>query len=366
VIKPHIGILGGGQLARMLALSAHPLGLRTKILTPNASDPAAQVVGSTLLGSLSDQADLRKFMGDLTALTFESEFVDIEKVAATLPKSVYVFPSLKSIEQIQDRLTQKRLLDRFKVPTSPWVPVETKKDLVSAYEKFENGFVLKQRRFGYDGYGTFVIKGEPNPLILQRSSYGFIAEKFVDFKRELAISLARSRKGEILTLPLVESVQVNSRCFSVCGPIRHKGLKGVLNGVTRMMNDLDYVGILAVEMFDTPSGLLVNELAPRVHNSAHYSQDALTCSQFEYHLRAGLDLPLPKVELKDGGFAMVNLLGDGKRQPKLSYAAGKGQLHWYGKTENRPGRKLGHINVLDQTPKKALEKALKWRKDFQL
>ncbi len=350
----------------MLALSAHPLGLNTSILTANASDPAAQVVGQTMLGSLSDEADLRKFLGgDLTSLTFESEFVDIEKVSACLPKSVYVFPSLKTIEQIQDRLTQKRLLDRFKIPTSPWVSVEHKKDLTTAYEKFSSGFVLKQRRFGYDGYGTFVIKGEPNPLILQRSNHGFIAEAFVDFKRELAISLVRTRKGEILTLPLVESVQENSRCFSVHGPVRHKNLKAVVAGVTKMMNALDYVGILAVEMFDTPNGLLVNELAPRVHNSAHYSQDGLACSQFEYHLRAGLDLPIPKVELKAPGFAMVNLLGEGKRQPRLSYA-NNGHLHWYGKTENRPGRKLGHINVLASSARKALEKALKWRKDFQL
>jgi 5-(carboxyamino)imidazole ribonucleotide synthase len=364
-MKPHIGILGGGQLARMLALSAHPLGLNVSVLTPLASDPAAQVAGNTLLGSLSDQTDLRKFMGDLTALTFESEFVDIDKVAECLPKSVYVFPALKTIAQIQDRLTQKRLLDRFQVPTSPWLAVENKKELEAAREKFAQGFVLKQRRFGYDGYGTFVIKGEPNPLILQRSPHGFIAEKFVDFKRELAISLVRTRDGQILTLPLVESVQVNSRCFSVKGPIRHPKIKSVLKPIEKMMNELDYVGILAVEMFDTPKGLLVNELAPRVHNSAHYSQDALTCSQFEYHLRAGLGLPLPKVELKAPGFAMINLLGDGKRQPKLSYA-NKGRLHWYGKHENRPGRKMGHINVLAKTAAKALELALSWRKDFHL
>lgn len=363
--KPHIGILGGGQLARMLALSAHPLGLNVSVLTAGPSDPAAQVVGQTSLGSSSDPADLRKFMEGLTALTFESEFVDIEKVAATLPKSVYVFPSLKSIAAIQDRLSQKRLLDRYQIPTAPWIAVNTKKELENAHDRFDRGFVLKQRRFGYDGYGTFIIRGTPNPLLLQRSPHGFIAEELISFKRELAISLVRTRKGEILTLPLVESVQENSRCFSVKGPLKHPKIKTVLKGVERMMKELDYVGILAVEMFDDGKGLLVNELAPRVHNSAHYSQDALTCSQFEYHLRAGLDLELPKVELKAPGFAMINLLGEGKRQPKLSYS-NKGRLHWYGKNENRPGRKLGHINVLEKTAAKALEKALKWRKDFLL
>ncbi len=132
-----------------------------------------------------------------------------------------------------------------------------------------------------------------------------------------------------------------------------------------MMQKIDYVGILAVELFETKKGLIVNELAPRVHNSAHYSQDALLTSQFEYHLRAGLGLTLPKVELLRRGFAMVNLLGEGNGIPKLSRAP-LGKLHWYGKNENRPGRKLGHINVIDSSAKAALKKALKWRKDFRL
>jgi len=353
-------------LARMLALDAFPLGLNVSVLTPHSMDPAAQVVGQTLLGSLSDERDLRKFMGQLNALTFESEFVDIPKLSRCLPSSVYVFPNLEAIEVIQDRLTQKRLLDRFKIPTSPWLQVENKNDLQAAVSKYAKGFVLKQRRFGYDGYGTFVVKnGQYEPMILQKSSHGFIAEQFVRFTRELAVSFVRGRKGDFAALPLVESVQKDSRCFSVMGPVTHSGLKRLGKAVQNMMNELDYVGILAVELFDTPKGLLVNELAPRVHNSAHYSQDALTCSQFEFHLRAGLDLPLPKVELNKRGFAMVNLLGEGKGEPILSYRT-EGKLHWYGKTENRPGRKIGHINVTDASPQKALKRALQWRKEFQL
>jgi 5-(carboxyamino)imidazole ribonucleotide synthase len=366
VAKTDLGILGGGQLARMLALDAFPLGLSVSVLTPQATDPAAQVVGQHRLGALSDENDLRKFLGDLEALTFESEFVDIKKLSRCLPKSVYVFPNLGAIEVIQDRLTQKRLLDRFGIPTSPWMPVETKLELSEAVAKYKTGFVLKQRRFGYDGYGTFVVKdGKHDPMVLQKTSHGFIAESFVNFKRELAVSFVRGKKGEFLQLPLVESVQVDSRCFSVSGPVAHKGLSALAAKIKAMMEKVNYVGILAVELFETPKGLLVNELAPRVHNSAHYSQDALTCSQFEYHLRAGLGLPLPKVELVKKGFAMVNLLGEGKNEAVLSREP-KGKLHWYGKNENRPGRKLGHINVTDTTPKKALSKALQWRKDFQL
>ncbi len=365
-MKSDLGILGGGQLARMLALDAFPLGISVSVLTKQAMDPAAQVVGQTKLGSLSDPKDLRKFLSEVEALTFESEFIDIPKLRQTLPRSLYVFPNLSAIEAIQDRLTQKRLLDRFDITTSPWMPVDTKVELTEAISKFKTGFVLKQRRFGYDGYGTFVFKnGKHDAMVLQKTTHGFIAEEFIDFKRELAVSFVRAKDGKFLSLPLVESVQTDSRCFSVAGPVEHKGLKSLTKKVKTMMEKIDYVGILAVELFETAKGLIVNELAPRVHNSAHYSQDALTCSQFEYHLRAGLGLPLPKVEITTKGFAMVNLLGEGNKEPQLSRDP-LGKLHWYGKNENRPGRKLGHINTTGSTPKKALTKALAWRKDFQL
>ncbi len=349
----------------MLALAGYPLGLKISVLTSHSDDPAAQVCGSTHLGSINKEKDLRKFLEDLKAVTFESEFVDIAKVAHQLSPSTYVFPNLKAIETIQDRETQKRLLDQFKIATSSWLSVKKQSDLEQAKIVFPKGFVLKQRRFGYDGYGTFVFKnGAGDESVLNASTNGFIAEKFIAFKRELAISFVRSRSGSFLTLPLVESVQINSRCFSVKGPIQHPGIKKLERSFKKMMTAIDYVGVLAVELFDTGKELLVNELAPRVHNSAHYSVDALTCSQFEYHWRAGLDFPLPKVELKRPAFAMVNLLGEGG-DIRLSYKPW-GHLHWYGKNENRPGRKLGHINTLALTPSRALAVALKWRKDFRL
>jgi 5-(carboxyamino)imidazole ribonucleotide synthase len=358
-----IGILGGGQLARMLILSAHPLGLRPQVFAATAHDPAAQVIARPFLGALGDKADLRRFLSPLASATFESEFVDTKKLQQSLPQTLNLFPSLKVIEQIQDRRPQKHLLDRFSIPASPWMEIRNFNDLKLAERKFPRGFVLKARRFGYDGYGTFICQ-KADAKILRKSEFGFIAEELIEFKRELAISFVRSRRGAIVDLPLVESLQKDSRCFSVHGPVEHPGLKSLSQSFHKLMHEIDYVGALAVELFDTGKTLLVNELAPRVHNSAHYSQDALTCGQFEYHLRAGLDLPLPKVELRAPGFAMVNLLGEGGKV-KLSYSPG-GFLHWYGKKENRPGRKLGHINVLDKTPALALRRALKWRKEFQL
>lgn len=364
--KLRIGLLGGGQLARMLSLSAHPLGLEVHVLCTHADDPAAQVTGHVTVGSLSDEETVKKFLSGLDAVTFESEFVDTALMKRCLAGQLRVFPRLDLIETIQDRLTQKRLLDQYKIPTSPWLPVENEADLKQAAERFPQGFVLKQRRFGYDGYGTFIFKdGKADASVLEKSPHGFIAEQFVPYKRELATSFVRSNAKKFLMLPLVESVQKNARCFSVKGPLKHSQAARLTGAFKRMMNKLDYQGILAAELFDTGKGLVVNELAPRVHNSAHYSQDALSCDQFEYHVRAGLELPLPKVELLSKGFAMVNLLGASGGQETLSYAP-EGRLHWYGKKENRPGRKMGHINVLDRSPDSALRRALKWRKDFLL
>jgi len=364
VNNPNLGILGGGQLARMLALSAQPLGIPLSILTAHANDPAAQVCGTTQLGSLEDENDLKRFLTPLGAVTFESEFVNIGKLKKCLPKGVNVFPSLDAIEVIQDRLTQKQLLNRMKIPTAAWLPVENKKDLNAAKEKFPKGFVLKQRRFGYDGYGTYMFKdGKGDETALLKTPHGFIAEELISFQRELAFSVVRSVK-EQRTLPLVESVQRDSRCYSVRGPVKHPKFAAMEKLAGKMLKDIDYRGILALELFETSKGLLVNELAPRVHNSAHYSIDGLTCSQFEYHLRAGLDWELPEVELVRKGFAMVNLLGEGGKV-SLSHQA-FGHVHWYGKTENRNGRKLGHINTLGASGKAALKQAETWRKDFKL
>ena len=362
-----LGILGAGQLARMLALSGSPLGLRVRVLAANSAEPAAQVSGDVTIGSLTDESALKKFADGLDAITFESEFVDTDLLRRSLPASVRLFPSLEAIERIQDRLTQKQLLTDARIPTSPWMKVNSLNDLETAHSRFSQGYVLKQRRFGYDGYGTFVFR-EGAPLdagVLNKSKFGFIAEEFVPFKRELAISFVRSSDGKFLALPLVESVQRDSRCFSVCGPVKHAGVAKLTASFKKLMQQIDYLGILAVELFDTGKQLLVNELAPRVHNSAHYSQNALQCDQFEYHLRAGLGMPLPPVEMLRPGFAMVNLLGEGGSEIHLSPSIA-GKLHWYGKSENREGRKLGHINTLDKNPKSALKRALKWRKEFKL
>ncbi|MGE4133052.1 MAG: 5-(carboxyamino)imidazole ribonucleotide synthase [Bdellovibrionales bacterium] len=359
-----LGIIGGGQLARMLALTAHTKGWPITVLTEKANDPAAQVVGQAHVGPLEHDR-IRQFLADIDILTFESEFTDIDLIKELKPKTLKVFPALNVIKTIQDRLTQKLLLERFRIPTAEWCSILRPTEISEAQEKFSGEFVLKARRFGYDGYGTFVYsKGKCAKEPVDRMGTGFIAERKIKFKRELAFSVARSTSGQTRLLPLVHSIQKDSRCYSVSGPIRHRGFNKLSAAILNMMKSIDYVGILAIELFETKSGLLVNELAPRVHNSAHYSMDALQCSQFEYHLRAGLGLDLPAVSLRSPGFAMINLLGGGKTVRFSEKSSG--YYHWYGKDQNKPGRKMGHINTLGPSGKVALKRAEDWRKDFQL
>jgi 5-(carboxyamino)imidazole ribonucleotide synthase len=313
---------------------------------------------------LDKKDDLANFLKNVDSATIESEFLNTTLVKEAIEKTKFE-PSLKILERLQDRLTQKHLLDEFSVPTSPFESWNGEISVDELAENFKKGVVLKKRRFGYDGYGTFVFKkGETGAV--KSDAFGYIAEEFVPFKRELAFSIARNQKNEFAVFPLVQTCQVNSRCFWVKGPVKHPKFKSLVNKFKKLLTGVDYRGILAVELFDSKGKLIVNELAPRVHNSAHYSMDALSMSQFEAHWRGILGWPLKNPEPLSKGFAMVNLLGE---HPKAEFRLSKnpsGRLHWYGKAENRVGRKMGHINTFGRSPDEALTSALKWRKEFTL
>ncbi len=364
-----VGILGGGQLARMLALAAHNLGLEPHVLSENKDDPAQHVTSFQHLGSLKSIIDVERFLKSVDVATFESEFLDgalLQQAQQTT--GVVILPSVSTMELLQDRLTQKQQLDIFKIPTAPWQIVSTAEDAYLAVEKLSYPLVFKKRRFGYDGYGTFIVKKEADLKKLiedpSLSTVGFIAEKWIPFRRELACVFARNASGEVSHYPLVESLQKESRCFWVKGPVQHKHFAAFAKKFSLFLKKMNYVGVIGVEFFETPQGLLVNELAPRVHNSAHYTMTAYSVSQFELHWRALLnqDVELPSANAK--GFAMVNLLGGNKSSKwRLDPQV---QLHWYGKKESRPGRKMGHINTLAATPAKALSLALKNLKRISL
>lgn len=366
-----VGILGGGQLARMLALKGHEMGLAIHIMSESPSDPAALVCSRHFQGSMDNKEQLHTFIDEMDVVTFESEFLDsslLEK--AREGTKTDFFPQPKTMGVLQDRWSQKNLLETYKIPTAPFVNVELTPEFQPLHLRFPKGFVLKRRRFGYDGYGTFIVTTEKDWQIvyptLRTEKTGFIAEELIEFKRELAVTYARSQKGQIVVYPLVESFQQNSQCLWVKGPTKNKHFAKVDRKIKRLLREIDYTGVIAFEFFEKSSGeLLVNEVAPRVHNSSHYSLNGFNCDQFSLHLRAICGAHLPTPEALRPGFAMYNLLGSGSTKVRWDLPADV-QLHWYAKLENRKGRKMGHINAQGSNPTQALSKLKKARKAFVL
>lgn len=369
-----LGILGGGQLARMLALAAYPYGFQVYIYAKDPKEPAAQVTPHVFVGEPHDRKALKNFLRQCDAVTFESEFLDATLLEGLCQETrVSVFPSPSLMGLLQDRLTQKQILFKHKIPTASYQEVSSESDF-QKLKTFSKDVVLKQRRFGYDGYGTFFVNTTKDLLLWKKelqakSAHGFIAETRIKFKRELALLLARDRHGQIVHFPLVESKQTNARCDWVMGPIQHPREPQLRKSLQLFLKKINYVGVMAFELFDTGQELLVNEIAPRVHNSGHYSLDALTLSQFQAHVLAVADCKLPSPQVLSA-FAMANLLGQSTLIPQWDtdwfYKNPSSQLHWYGKADSRKDRKMGHINSLSSTPQKALKQAQRARKKVRL
>ena len=370
-----LGIVGGGQLGRMLALAAAPLGIQVHILSEKESDPAVQICQKWQKGNPNSRKDVIEFCRNLDLLTFESEFYEMttyfEAQQQSLQdslnsRSLFIFPSPESMQILQSRDSQKAALVNAKIPTSDFLEVSSIADLEMAWKKFPQGFVLKKCRGGYDGIGTYYCRDDEDLQKLQALfPSNFIAEVLVPFKQELAVTLVRSRDGRIVELPLVQSQQRQSRCDWVVGPVKHPKFLGLVKKLKNLIAKIDYVGCISFEIFDTGKELLINEIAPRVHNSAHYSQDALSHSQFILHIQAGLGEKLTPPKLLAKAFCMVNLIGQSQDQAEIPRHL-LSRLHWYGKLENRPGRKMGHLNDLGSNAQALLKKSLRERKKFKL
>lgn len=362
-----LGLLGGGQLARMLSLSASRFGLKTSVYSTSSQDPAAQVTPHWFEGSCDNAKDLSLFLETVDIATFESEFHDPQILKTAQQQSnTKILPAPEVMELLQDRKNQKSLLDKSSIETSPWAEVNSTEDVDQFIEEHGLPVVFKKRKNGYDGYGTYIVKTPPQLeefLSTEMKPDFFIVEKFIPFEKEMAIIFARSLDGSFTHLPLVESFQQEARCFWVKGPEKHKDLEKVVKRFSQLLKKIDYVGAMGVEFFKTKKGLMVNEIAPRVHNTGHYSMDTEGPSQFDLHVMCLLGQKLPKEIKIKKGFAMVNLLGNEVEPIQLEPVKG---LHWYGKTDNRRGRKMGHINALDSTPNEALKKALKHHKRILL
>ncbi len=364
--KIKLGILGGGQLARMMALKSHEMGIKPYVLSPHPQDPAVQVTPYSIKGKTNSKKDLKHFLSKVDLAVFENEFLDPALLhTASLANNTPIHPKPKIMRILQDRLSQKHLLKKYKIPTASFIEVHSRKQINELTDLFPNGMVLKKRQHGYDGYGICVLEAhsadsqKTSPLKeskIKQFTEGkpkLIAEEYIPFKRELALILVRNRKKQIVEFPLVETHQKQACCLWVKGPYRHQKKDTLVKKLKTMINDIDYEGVMAFELFETKTGsLLVNEIAPRVHNSGHYSMNALSEDQFSLHIKAVLNMDIQVPFKLSGGFAMLNLLGE-EASPQWLPPPGT-TLHWYGKTESRPGRKMGHLNSLSASPNKAL------------
>ncbi len=364
-----VGILGGGQLARMLALKGADLGLEVHVLSENETDPAAQVVKHWHKGSPHDPKDLKAFFKEVEIVTFESEFYSGELLSEISEQTkTPVTPEPHVMRMLQDRLTQKESLLDHHIPTADFIVIHNTEDVKNASALFKNKFIIKKRTGGYDGNGTFVVKNE-NDLhrILEKISIAgndYIAEAFIPFKRELAVIMARNPQGEMIHFPLVQTKQTENRCDWVIGPEKHFKFNGLVIDLAVYLDKIKYVGVIAFELFDTGRSLLVNEIAPRVHNSGHFSLNAMTTDQFTLHWLAIMGFDFFESKQLSKAFAMTNLVGTSDEAPAFSKNL-EGKLHWYGKKENRPGRKMGHINYTGTNVKSLLKLALKERKKIK-
>jgi 5-(carboxyamino)imidazole ribonucleotide synthase len=345
-----VGVLGGGQLGRMLALAGYPLGLRFRILDTSAEAPAGQVA-ELVVGACDDPAVLERFVAGLSLVTLEFENVPVA-TAHALARRVPVYPPPAALETAQDRLHEKTLFQRLGIPTPAWVPIDRQAELRPAVERLGLPAVLKTRRLGYDGKGQLLLRAPSDTATAWDRLGGvpLILETFVPFESEVSVLAVRSRHGETAFYPLVENVHRQgilrlSRAPAV-GPtseLQHRAQ----DYATRVVETLAYVGVLAIEFFQLQGELLANEMAPRVHNSGHWTIEGAETSQFENHLRAVLGLPLGSTAVV-GHAAMLNLIGT-LPDPEPILAVPGAHLHLYGKAP-RPGRKLGHVTVLAVAP----------------
>lgn len=351
-----IGVIGGGQLAWMMGPAAQRLGLELVVQTPNAEDPAVAIAKSAVLAPVADVAGTAALAAQCDRITFENEFIDCDGLQALAQDGVIFRPRLEVLALVLDKRRQRECFADIGLPNPRYTFLEGTESEEELHRKAaELGFplVMKTRRLGYDGYGTTVVQTSADLVAawdsLRRAPV--LLEEFVPFVKELAIMVARSASGEVALYPTVETVQVNQICRRVIAPAAvSASVADTMATLGRTLVDqLDLVGIVGMECFLTADDrVLVNEIAPRTHNSGHYSLDACETSQFEQQLRAVGDFPLGPTHLTCAQAVMVNLLGleesDVSHQQRIAALRQRpnATLYWYNKGI-RPGRKLGHI-----------------------
>ncbi|CAH2403386.1 5-(carboxyamino)imidazole ribonucleotide synthase [Mesorhizobium escarrei] len=348
-----IGIIGGGQLGRMLAMAAARLGYRTVVLEPQPDCPAAQVANRQITAAYDDTAALAELAAVSAVVTYEFENVPV-MAASALAVSVPVYPPARALEVAQDRVAEKKFLNGIGIPTADFCPVDNDDELTAALKKFDGSGILKTRRMGYDGKGQRVFRNmETGGFAGTREAMGnvpLILESFVAFEREISVIAARGMDGSLAAYDPAENVHRDGILHSSTLPagIGSETAAAAQAAAAKILAALDYVGVIGIEFFVLADGaLLANEIAPRVHNSGHWTEAACLVSQFEQHIRAVAGLPLGNPG-RHFDCVMENLIGDDVQRVPALLAEPDLMLHVYGKAEARAGRKMGHFTRMSR------------------
>ncbi len=354
-----IGVIGGGQLALMLVEAAKVQNKDVVVQTSSTQDPAAMLASHVVLSDPYRIEGTEKLLNYCSHVTFENEWVDTNNLKNLEPKGVKFFPSLTSLEPLVNKISQRQLLDKLNIPGPKWLCLSS--DLIST-SKLPLGWkfpiMAKSAVGGYDGKGNKVISDyfDLSNFYQSVNRDEWLIESWVNYEKELALVASRDKNGIVRTFPLVETSQHNRICNWVIAPanIDHQTERMTYNIASSLLRELNYVGVIAIEFFYGPNGLLVNEIAPRTHNSAHYTIEACKSSQFDHQISIVSGTDVPSSDLSVPGALMVNLLGLSDQKIFITIEERLAKLnecndfyvHWYNKNEEKPGRKLGHVTVL--------------------
>lgn len=352
VTFPRIGVIGGGQLARMLAPAAEALGVRFSVLAETADAPATQVINEVTVGDYTDYPTLKAFAETVDVITFDHEHVPPEHLQALVEAGHAVRPGPDALIFAQDKIRMRRRMDELGLPNPAWAEITSAADVEEFAARVGYPFILKTPRGGYDGKGVRVIDSLDEAVEWLNEVPQLLAEEKVDFTRELAVMVGRSPMGQTAVWPVVETWQQNGVCKEAIAPapdLADEKARAITEAILTVAGTLEVTGVMAMEMFETAEGFLINEFAMRPHNTGHWTQDGAVTSQFEQHLRAVLDLPLGSPAAREDVSVMVNILGADNEdlyQPYLHVMAHDPavKVHLYGKGV-RPGRKVGHVNA---------------------
>ncbi len=375
--KTVLGILGSGQLARMTCLAATTFGIQTHVYcTEKETSPAEHTATKTVKGSFEDVQNILDFCESCDVITLENEFIDqniLEMIDERFPGKL--FPNSKTFKKIGDKISEKESFANAGIRVTPFKKVKTIEDVSRFAETHHYPVVLKSSKGGYDGYGNITIKSaEELEIKFPLLKGDLLVEAFIPYEKELAIIIARNKKGEMISYPIAHTIQENHICHFVSVPadISPKIESEIKATAKLAMTTIDAVGIFAFEFFLTKEGVLyLNESAPRPHNSGHYSIEGCETSQFHNHVRSVMNLTLGEAHLKSPAVLILNLLGTGEHIAELSplhhfLSVKGGHLHLYGKRFSKKGRKMGHFTLLGENPKEMMDVLQKLKSEYTL